>query len=102
MPKLVLKAMKIELNSDVIKRNKSDKKSLKWTSVLTVKGQRPQSVRPSLPTVPLPVKSWCPNINLRRPMSSDGTSGHLLAMTDKVKAALKVNFNLYLALLVII
>ena len=37
-----------------------------------------------------------------RPMSSDGTSGHLLAMTDKVKAALKVNFNLYLALLVII
>ena len=35
-------------------------------------------------------------------MSSDGTSGHLLAMTDKVKAALKVNFNLYLALLVII
>ena len=30
-------------------------------------------------------------------MSSDGTSGYLLAMTDKVKAALKVKFDLYSA-----
>ncbi len=29
-------------------------------------------------------------------MSSDVPSGHLLAMTDKVKAAFKVNFDLYL------
>jgi hypothetical protein len=29
-------------------------------------------------------------------MSSDEPSGHLLAMTDKVKAAFKVNFGLYL------
>ena len=29
-------------------------------------------------------------------MSSDVPSGHILAMTDKVKAAFKVNFDLYL------
>ena len=29
-------------------------------------------------------------------MSSDVPSGHILVMTDKVKAAFKVNFDLYL------